>query len=221
MQNIDVKIDAALLNKANNFSKFRNDCKVYLNKVDKNWDKFTMVDHDSKIGYLTEKLLSNYFKSKFPKAVISTWEESFDIKKIIEIINNSDYTDNSVELVKSYFYDHWDLSITLNNKTIYCDVKTALTKLEPKGTWQFLYPVVQANKPGKDISILIYYIVDDIKRIESLKKLCLVGFIKRENITKLNIIKKGDLTSHATVSQIDNYITNVKNDYSLDIESLF
>ena len=43
--------------------------------------------------------------------------------------------------------------------------------------------------------------------------------MKEEDITKCDIIKKGELTSHKTPSQIDNYVTYVR-DYH-DIEELF
>lgn len=155
METIKFSIDESMFQKADNFSVFREDCKTYLSQVGKNWDKFTLVSHDSFVGYLSEKVFISFLQQKFPHFKISSWEGQFDMRKIINIINTKDKSDESINLVIEYFYDKWDVKIEHNGTTVYCDVKTALTRKEPSGNWNFLYPVIQANKLGKDVSVLL------------------------------------------------------------------
>lgn len=165
---IDFKLDDSLYKKAKNFSNFRVKCKKYLSEAGKNWDKFTIVKHDSVIGYLTENAFSKALERKFPDIEVSSWEEQFDIHSIIEIVDNNIHSQENHELIVKYFYDKWDLRLERNKQVVFCDVKTALTKKEPRKNWNFLYPVVQANKLGKDLATLVYYIVGDLKDLRSL-----------------------------------------------------
>ena len=45
---IEVRVEPELLVKADEFSKFRENCKNYLTRVGMNYDKFTMVKHGCK-----------------------------------------------------------------------------------------------------------------------------------------------------------------------------
>jgi len=214
MEEIKISIETKDYEKAEAFSKFREECKTYLTAVGKNWDKFTMVSHDSFIGYITENAIKKYIESKFKGVQVTTWEEQFDLELINKIIKEKKTDETSVELVRNYFYDTWDLKIAGEKIKILSDVKTALTKKEPALSWNFLYPVVQAEKTGKDIMILVYYVVSDIKDLRSFLKLILVGAITSETIRKCKIIHAGEKTIFGTTSQIDNYITELRRDYS-------
>lgn len=213
MQEIKISVDSKDFERAESFSKFREQCKNYLSSVGKNWDKFTIVSHDSFIGYITENAIKKYIESKFNGAKVVTWEEQFDLKLIIKIISEKKTDEASIELVRNYFYDSWDLMINGEKVRILSDVKTALTKMEPSLSWNFLYPVVQAEKAGKDIMILVYYVVSDLKDLQSFTKLVLVGAITPETIKKCKIIRAGEKTIFGTTSQIDNYITELNRDY--------
>ena len=213
MQEINILLDSKDFERAESFSKFREQCKNYLSSVGKNWDKFTIVSHDSFIGYITEKAIKKYIESKFNDAKVVSWEEQFDMKLIIKIISEKKTDETSIELVRNYFYDSWDLMINGEKVRILSDVKTALTKKEPSLSWNFLYPVVQAEKIGKDIMILVYYVVNDLKDLHSFIKLVLVGAITPETIKKCKIIYAGEKTIFGTTSQIDNYITELSKDY--------
>jgi hypothetical protein len=51
---IDIEIsDKSIYKKADAFSLFRDTCKKYLGDVQMNFDKFTVVEHDSYIGYIS------------------------------------------------------------------------------------------------------------------------------------------------------------------------
>jgi hypothetical protein len=206
-------IPSDIFTKAKNFEKFRNDCKTYLQKANLNFDKFTIVEHDSFIGYITEIVMGKYIEDNYKDVKVYTWEKEHNISEIISILKDKDFSEDSKSKVKEYFYDKWDIKISIDNKIILCDVKTALTKKEPNKYWEFLYPVIQANKQGKDIMLLVYYVVNDIKNIESLKKIVVVGAVKPEDIKKNDLIKKGEITRFGTKSQIDNYITKLSVDY--------
>lgn len=220
MEIINFKLYDSLYKKAENFSDFRERCKKYLTEADKNWDKFTIVKHDSIIGYLTEYAFSKALESKFPDIKISSWEDQFDMRSIIEIIDNNVHSQENHELIVKYFYDKWDLRLERNEQVLFCDVKTALTIKEPSKKWNFLYPVVQANKSGKDLAVLVYYIVGDLKDLRSFKQLILVGFTDYDKIKDCKEIKAGEKTIFGTISQIDNYITELGRDYSLDFDKL-
>ena len=215
-----LEIKNELFDRARNFEKFRSDCKEYLSKAKMNFDKFTVVSHDSFIGYITEYYVKKYLIETYNNIEVTSWEDSTNIRMIIEIVKNSDFSDESKNIVREYFYDKWDLSINNHKGKVLTDVKTALTKKIPNKRWNFLYPIIQANKPGKDIMILVYYIVSDIKDLTSLKELVIVGYTNYSTIKKCKIIKQGEKTQFGTISQIDNYITNLASDYN-NIDKLF
>ena len=84
---------------------------------------------------------------------------------------------------------------------------------EPNDNWNFLYPVIQASKEGKDLMILVYYVVNTIKDLRTFSKLIIVGAITPEIIKTCDIIKAGEKTKFGTISQIDNYITKLNKNY--------
>lgn len=210
---LNIEIPDKVFYKAKNFESFRLKCKKYLSSVDLNWDKFTVVTHDSFIGYITEYAVMEYLKTQNPKATIQSWESSFDMKEVIRIVNENDTKEEAKALVKEYFYDKWDLRIEGNTIQVLSDVKTALTKLTPSNSWNFMYPVVQAEKKGKDIMVLVYYVVKDINNLKSLKEIVLVGYTTPSIVRKCKVIKAGEKTRFGTVSQIDNYVTELSRDY--------
>ena len=67
--------------------------------------------------------------------------------------------------------------------------------------------------------VLSYYVVNDIKDINSLKKITIVWYISEDIIKTCKIIKAWEKTWFWTVSQIDNYITELSIHYK-DIDDL-
>jgi hypothetical protein len=209
---LDAPLDQDLLEKAKAFSAFRKACKTWLAAHRLCFDKFTIREHDSFIGYIAEHKVCQYLSQLFPDAALELWDEAFDLKLINSIIRGQLVDAESARYVCDYFYDRWDIAITLNEQTICADVKTAATKNSPKPEWDFLYPVVQARKEGKDVAILAYYITNS-EAIEDFKQLSVVGFVDEASIRKCSIRQKGTHTIHKTESQIDNYETIVGKHY--------
>ena len=89
-------------------------------------------------------------------------------------------------------------------RSIYIDVKTAETWKQPQSTWDFLYPVVQNNRGGKDCVILCYY----YNRGNS-KRIILIGYITEDEISQKKILRAGIRTEFGTINQIDNFETKV------------
>ncbi len=219
MKTIHYKLDKSLINKARDFEALRNDCKSYLTQENQNFDKFTIVSHDSFIGYITEFLVKKHLEEQYGEKgiLVQAWDEQYDILKIKSIIENNLTDKDSVLYIKSYFYDSWDLQLIYKGKKVRIDVKTALTQKNPTPKWNFLYPVIQVNKQGKDSMILAYYVVDSIKDITSLNQLVIVGYTTQRLIKGCKIIKQGEKTRFGTVSQIANYETELATQYrSLD-----
>lgn len=220
---IPVKLNESQLIAAKNFEQFRNNCKAFLANKHLNFDKFTIVQHDTFIGYVTEWNIKKYLLEKYASkiSIIEVWEETFDLPKVKHIIASSRATTEDMDYVKSYFYDKWDLKITLKTgAVIYIDVKTAFTGLMPNAKWNFMYPVVQANKTGKDLMLLVYYVVSNKTKVESVNALYIIGVISEQQIKRCPIIKAGTTTKFGTVSQIDNYLTELAHNYS-DINAIF
>jgi hypothetical protein len=196
------------------FQEFRNRCKAYLTKNGINYDKFTIVSHDSYIGHISEWVLFQYIQKEFDGVLkkLTSWEDNFDLKKIENIVNSSSATKDDLIYVKEYFYDDWDIAVETNKGIYKCDIKTALTKLEPQTNWNFLYPIIQAQKSGKDLMILAYYIYqgDDF---HNLTNEVLIGATTYELIQKCSVLKKGEISKFGTESQTDNYITELSRDY--------
>lgn len=221
MISFEQKLTQDLVITAYGFEELRNNCKKYLSQFDMNYDKFTVVSHDSFIGYITEYFLKEYISSKYKSVgvTVESWESIFDIAKIRSILKSNSKSGEDVRYIRDYFYDKYDLKLSKGIKSLLVDIKTALTKLEPKSSWNFMYPVVQAHKPGKDHMVLSYYVVEDIKDIESLKKLVIVGYTSEQVIRTCKIIKAGTRTRFGTVSQTDNYETELSIHYK-DIDRL-
>lgn len=196
------------------FQDFRTKCKAYLAEKNLDYDKFTIVAHDSYIGHISEWIISEYLKKEFGTIFksLQTWEDSFDLARVEKIISQNSDDENDKLYVKKYFYDEWDICISTEKGTYKCDIKTALTKKEPQANWNFFYPIVQAEKKGKDLMILIYYIYEG-ESYYNLKDEVLIGAITYDLIRKCKIIKKGEISRFGTTSQTDNYITELSSDY--------
>lgn len=196
------------------FQGFRGECKEYLAKHGVDYDKFTVVSHDGYLGFISEWVFSQYLNDKFGGVIEKClkWEENFDLEKIKKIIKKDSKDTEDISYVKKYFYDTWDLLITTKTATYKCDVKTALTKKEPQSSWNFLYPIIQAKKAGKDLMVLIYYIYRG-KDFHDLTGEVLIGATTYDLIKKCKVLKKGDVSKFGTKSQTDNYVTELSRDY--------
>ena len=213
MKELYNSFEQEIFNKARRFSEFRVKCKQYLRKNGKEYDKFTVVEHDSSIGYISEYLISDYLKSTYRDIEVYTWENRYDIKRIIDIVNSCSSLDDDVNYVVEYFYDKYDLQIKYKGKEFFIDVKSALTKKSPSDSWTFLYPVVQAHKNGKSGMILAYCVVTNLKVIESMKSFVLVGFVSQNKVRECKKYLRGQKTRFNTVNQIDNYETLLSKHY--------
>lgn len=200
------------------YADLRKSCKQFLEKHGKNYDKFTVVDHDGYIGYISEFEVSKYLKELLDDDIkITSWDENFNLESISKIVHSDNVTETEIKYVESYFYDDYDLMLKSETNEIKVDIKTALTSLEPKPYWNFMYPVVQAEKPGKEFMILTYYVTNQ-KDVTSFKKLMIVGVISEKRINNCKLIHKGSRTRFGTISQTDNFITEISADY-VDIQA--
>ena len=224
MITVPVDLSQGLINRANRFSVFRSQCKQYLANNGILHDKFTITEFDSFLGYVSEELIANYLRNKYRGRVcVSKWQDQFDMDHIRAIVATGRNSTDDIDLVCSYFYDTFDLYVSTPNFQVFVnlkiDVKTAITQKDPQPNWEFLYPVVQARKLGKDAAVLVYYVVDNKKDPTTLREIVLVGYLNEEEITNCNTINEGEKTVHHTPSQTENYITYVR-DYH-DLNELF
>lgn len=202
-----------LEDEAKRVSAFRSRMKTYLTSFNECYDKFTVTENDTFLGYVSETAVSNYLTKNFSDEFeVKKWEDSFDLERIENAVNNNDGNPVEVAYVKKFFYDKYDLEIVekKTGKSICVDVKTAETCKEPQKGWNFLYPVIQNQREGKDCVILCYYY-----KTEKCNKILLVGYISEEDISKKKILPAGSVTKFGTINQIDNYETKV-----IDYQSL-
>ena len=200
-------IPIELEQEAKRISNFRSRMKAYLTRFGACYDKFTVTENDTLLGHVSETAVSNYLLENYgDKIEVRRWADSFDLNRIESAVDHNNGATEEVEYVKQYFYDKYDLEIVekKSGKTIFVDVKTAETSKEPQPTWDFLYPVVQNQREGKDCVVLCYYY-----KIADLKKIILVGYISEEEISRKHILRAGSRTRFGTLNQIDNYETKV------------
>lgn len=200
-------VPVELEQKAQEISDFRKRMKAYLSKYGKCYDKFTITENDTFLGYVSEIAIREYMKNNYGDIInVELWSDYFDFDRIKNAVDNDIDVKEEIEYVREYFYDKYDLKIIekTTQKTIKVDVKTAETCKEPKPTWDFLYPVVQNRREGKDCVILCYY----YKQNNS-NSIILVGYISEKEISQKNILLAGEKTKFGTVNQIDNYETKV------------
>lgn len=200
-------IPIELEQEAERISNFRSRMKAYLTRFGACYDKFTVTENDTLLGHVSETAVSNYLLENYgDKIEVRRWADSFDLNRIESAVDHNNGATEEVEYVKQYFYDKYDLEIVekKSGKTIFVDVKTAETSKEPQPTWDFLYPVVQNQREGKDCVVLCYYY-----KIADLKKIILVGYISEEEISRKHILRAGSRTRFGTLNQIDNYETKV------------
>lgn len=216
---IEINISNDLLKKASNYKKFRSNLKFILKKYNKSFDKFTVTDNDSFLGYISETLVSSYLVSN--NIPIIQWESevklSRDLKLKVLENHNDNFTPDEINTLTSYFYDKWDIKY----KDVYADVKTAATSYKPKDTWTFGFPVIQANKKGKTHAILTYVFYDkDPKEYSDAnpEKLYIWGYLHISDIKKCDINNKNIDKGYSY--QINNHITKLE-DYNKNILTLF
>ena len=77
-----------IISNAKKFSNFRQRCKEFLKNNGINHDKFTVVEHDSELGYISEQIVLNYLKNNLDlsKFNINHWKEQFNFSKIENIL---------------------------------------------------------------------------------------------------------------------------------------
>ena len=105
MKEIFDTFEQELFKKAQRFSEFRKECKEFLKKHGKEYDKFTVVKHDSSVGYISESLITDYLRSNYAGIEVSSWENRFDLKRIIDILKVDSSSEDDINYVKEYFYD--------------------------------------------------------------------------------------------------------------------
>lgn len=222
MKRIKKYLSKRIFEQAKNFSSLRNKCKEYLGEYYLKNDKFTIVSHDSYIGFLSEYCVLQYMRETYSKDgfEIKTWNDDFDMNRLTSILNSNDHSEESFDYARKYFYDKYDIKVTYKNYDIFIDVKTALTKLMPNPKWLFMYPTIQAHEEGKDYIILTYYVTVDGKAFGDLEDVFLVGYTSEKKIKNNKIIKKGTINRFGVKSQTDNYITNLSSDYD-ELDKLF
>jgi hypothetical protein len=199
-------VSAELIEEAERVSELRKKMKAYLAKFGGCYDKFTITENDSKLGYISETAVVEYLRGRYgDRLEIKRWSDNFDMDKIKAAVENNDGSES--EYVREYFYDEYDMKIIekKSKKSILVDVKTAETRKKPMEYWDFLYPVVQNQRSGKDCVVLCYYYMS-----AEGNKVILVGYMSEEEISKKEILKAGEITKFGTVNQIDNYETKVK-----------
>lgn len=214
MRQLNFQVTPQLKAQGEKLTTLRQQCKLFLTKHGVGFDKFTMVSHDTYIGFISEIAIKDYLAQNYSDciAVVNTWEEAFDLIRIEKIVNALACTQQDIDYVKAYFYDSWDLKIETKKGVIRADVKTAATQKEPRPSWNFMYPLVQVNKTGKDLLILAYY-VQSSKDYKDFAKMVLVGGTTPVQVRHCNLIKAGAKTRFGTISQIDNYETELSRDY--------
>ncbi len=209
-------VDIKLLEKAQKFESFRKQCKDYLSKHGRCFDKFTVVQHDSFIGYISEHIVRLEFLEKLAdsECKVYSWDSQFDMRKIIGAVNSDDAS--LVDYVQEYFYDKYDIAIETSDKIFEIDVKSAFTSNQPRSNWNYQYPVIQANKVGKEYAVLAYCQGESSALINNV---VLIGYCEIKQIKQCSIDKKGTKTERGTINQVDNYHTLLNRDYR-DIDDL-
>ena len=127
--------------------------------------------------------------------------------EIKRILKSENVGQNDINLINEFFYDKYDVKICDGRNKLHIDVKTAKTKKTPNINWEFLYPIVQSKK-SKDYCVTLVYLVYNDSDV--LDKIYLIGAMSYNKIVCSNIQDKGTKTKFGTISQTDNYITQLK-----------
>lgn len=200
-------VPVELEREANVVSQFRSRMKAYLSAFGECYDKFTITENDTFLGHVSETAITDYLEENYGDIIeVRRWSDNFDLERIKYAIMNNSSDRGEIEYVRDYFYDKYDLEIVerRTGRSIFADVKTAETWKQPQLTWNFLYPVVQNSRGGKDCVILCYY----YKQVNA-KKIILIGYITEDEISRKRILRAGTRTKFGTVNQIDNFETKV------------
>lgn len=196
------------------FSSFRSKCKNLLSQSNRMWDKFSVVEHDSFIGYLAELYLADYIQRTFPEWKLHPWSADFDHFRLMAILSTAHPSAEDLDYLKGYFFDRYDFMLQHpDGRSLRIDVKTACTIRQPQSSWSFLYPCVQIGQEGKDLMALAYCIVDDVQRPARLHRLVIAGACTPAELSLCERIPAGQRTRHGTLSQIDNYLTELGQHY--------
>lgn len=199
------------IEKAKKFQIYRDNIKAILNAHGRYFDKFTCTTRDAFDGYLAEKYVEKYLKSK--NIPVSSWNSENNLSKelIYKILNldtNSilglnSFSKDEITSIEKYFYDKWDLDIDGIGKT---DVKCAATHLFPQNHWTYGIPKIQINKSGKEAIFLAYIIYDkDPKKYSnSIPIKCVfIGYKNIEDIKRFEVVTKN--IKHNYIYHTPNY----------------
>ena len=112
MIELKFKITEEIISNAHKHELLRDRCKDYLIKAGMDFDKFTVVKHDSFVGFISELAVKDYIneRCKEKNIEITTWEDNFDIEKIVKIIESNSASKEDTEYLKEYFYDNMILN---------------------------------------------------------------------------------------------------------------
>ena len=163
------------------------------------------VDHDYYIRHIAVEVFK---KSMLNSVEVETWENCFDIVKIVNILHNKSTVQKDVDYVRSYFCNKYHIKIKSGASEIVCDVRTALTKLEPKPNWNFLFAIDKVNMRKNNTALL--YCIGNKSYIH---KIVFSGIVLYNTIKQCPILKKGQATAFGTINRIDNYVTTLNKDY--------
>ena len=165
----------------------------------------TKIDHDYYIWCIAviafEKCLPKNIQTK-------TWEKSFNIKRIIDIINRHSSIQRDIDYIHAYVCKENHIKIKNGTEEKVYDIRTALTKLEPKPNWNFLFAINKIDMRKNDI-ILLYCIGNK----NYIHKIVFPGIILYTTIKQCPILRKGQTTKFGTINKIDNHVTTLNKHY--------
>ncbi|MGX7078727.1 hypothetical protein ACWOBP_00835 [Gemella parahaemolysans] len=203
--NVSKEDSKIIKEEAQKYSELRTRCKKFLEKNNMKFDKFTVVNHDSHSGYISEKYVLDYIQ-KLSGFKIRNWGEMFSADEINRILELDKPKLKEIRLIKEFFYDKYDIEMSYGLKRLFIDVKSAKTKKKPQIKWNFLYPKSQANKNENSCVVLTYLVYN---KEEDLESVYIMGAADYKDILNSEIQKAGSVTKFNTKSRVDNYVTEL------------
>lgn len=178
-------------------------------RLQKNVTNFTNneVDHDYYIRFIATFAFKKQL-SKDKHTIVSTWEDAFDIVKVISILCDNLPSEEDIAYIYSYFCSQYHVKIKNGEKEMVLDIKTALTKLEPKINWNFLFSARKAET-RENTTALLYCVGNKL----NIRSVVFSGVISYNTVRQCPVLKKGQVTRFGTVNKIDNYVTTLSKDY--------
>ena len=187
-------------------------CRRFLdkhNKLHKNSMNFvnSEIDHDYYIWHVATTAFKRYLlKNKGVK--VETWENNFNIYKVLNILNKTYVTEDNAAYVHNYFCNRYHIKIkSITGETVY-DIRAALTRFQPKSNWNFLFSIDKANVRNID-TVLLYCIGNK----DYINKIIFSGLISHNIIKQCPILRKGQQTASGIINKTDNYVTTLNKHY--------